>query len=251
MKAYLNLLVILLLSSITFMSCNSDSSEDQAPDEGTEIEIEVEDFSNFAEDPKLREYIEPIVASLNRIKDSEIALNLFDQTELTNNQKEKLANALGFDTHEQKESHYNNSVENWEQLSLRFDLKNQDTEEVNKIINDIYLELLYDSIESNKLASGKPPGPLSACNECIEPYEFQTGIRRKLLAEREIICLEAYEITDDIEEFRRCFSEAMQEYDVQLFKDWDELVCCLWFECFINITGSETELFARCDEIGH
>ncbi|PKV52063.1 hypothetical protein ATE84_4165 [Aquimarina sp. MAR_2010_214] len=221
---------IILLGMLLFcalIACNDDSSEEEQVPEETIIE----DFANFAEDPKFLEYMEQMIGSVDKVVDSDKALQLLEEVQLTDQQNLQLAKTLGFDTILEMDEVYNEIVQKMSQLYLRFDLENQEATEIDKIINDIYVLALIDRYtKSTEMSKNDDLCLIHSClpeyNEGIEPFTSVVDAKCGMYN---------VSIPEEAEKMRLCRLRLSKKYSAlrnQARVNWD---CCAYLKCGIIV----------------
>ncbi|EZH72121.1 hypothetical protein ATO12_24605 [Aquimarina atlantica] len=219
---------IIILSILLFgglISCDDDSSdEEQIPEE-----IIIEDFANFKDDPKFLEYMEQLVASVLKVENADMVLELLEETELTDEQNIQLVIALGFETMDQMEENLNVTSENWQELYKRFDLGNQDKALINSVMVDAYVEIVLDlsnKNSSNALKNSKQDSCLAPCFEkLVEDFEMYDN-------EYDRLCRIYDLFTDEGKENeRQCRIRTRQKYIAEINKANLNWACCAYWTC--------------------
>ncbi len=252
-----NALKTIVLSSVLFaffIACSDDSAtEAQMPDEITgeetpdeetpDEEVIIEDFTNFKSDPKLIEYVEQSINALNRQVDLETA-SLFEETiELSNQQHQELAIALGFDSIEQMNEYNDLRIESWEQLVKRFDLRNQNEVEINETLVDLFMEQVEQVVNRNPEQLNIGKGPMDwRCTPCYITYREKSRERRNTFHAMQEVCWDQRQEDGDLENFRKCQSRAVRINEIKLFKNHFDVICCYYNLCNIVINSNVYEI---------
>lgn len=240
MKTYLKSIATLLLWPMLFTNCSGDSSEDTPPDEGTETEIEIEDFANFEGDAKFREYVEKLTVVTSKITDHEKVLELLKEPELDDTQQTELAITLGFEGVEQMNIVYDELDKEWDALALRFDLKNQSPYVIDNMVFRTLIGFRYrERINAPKFGKNDLD---NLTNEEVHCYYEVCG--PGLIADHAPYsdaldrCRES---ETSASEYSKCRGQARQRFSAQLRKAEINMACCLRNRCELDYPMLEGE----------
>ncbi|MBQ0734106.1 hypothetical protein [Aquimarina celericrescens] len=215
------LFVPFLSACIIFLSCNSDTTDE----EPISAEPEVEDFANFAEDSLFRKHMENTAITTSRITDYNKALELLEAPELNDMQQIELAKALGFENIELTNTVYDLLNKEWEKLTLRFDLLSQDASVIDNMLFKTLLEVRYNQTGRSK--TGK-----EYTNEEVHCFYEVCGPPRLATLEPFTIAMEkCYAIDDPTGEDRsaylECSRKTRQRFSLLLRQAEIDWVCCI------------------------
>ncbi|MBL0682588.1 hypothetical protein [Aquimarina mytili] len=250
-----NTLKIKLISSLIlaiFISCGDDSSDDMKIPDDTGVEevideipeeVVIEDFANFKNDPKLIEYVEQSINALDREVDLETA-SLFEEIdELSDQENEELAIALGFEGTVQMNEYYDLRIESWDQLVKRFDLRNQNEVEINEILVDLFMEQVEKVVNRDPEGQNIVKGPMDWwCTPCYIPYSQRYRERRDTFHAMQKVCWDQRQEDGDLENFRKCQSRAVRINEIKLFRNHFDVICCYYSLCNIVLNSYVYEI---------
>ncbi|AXT58800.1 hypothetical protein D1816_00020 [Aquimarina sp. AD10] len=243
---------ILLVILFFTIGCSSDSpNEDQQPEETS-----VEDFANFAEDPKFLEHMENLVLVLNRIEDHEKALEILEtsgKSKLNDTQQMELTTALGFEDTEQMNTAYDQLTEEWGLLSRRFDLSNQNYSYTEALMFNKLLLIRYNLDLSEVLGLKKK----DLDNEevhcyyevCFPPY---SNALKPYDTARLVCDAIDYTTTEGNEAYLECVRPIKQRFALELQRADFLLACCGFYRCNLErptVLGTKPFDYSKCPEV--
>lgn len=242
------LLSILILCGL--ISCNKDSSaEEQIPEE-----IMVEDFANMEKDPKFREHIKNIAITISHINDYSKVLQLLEESELNNMQQIELAVALGFENVVQMNAVYDQLNEEWEQLTQRFDLINQDVLIIGRLMHQTLMEIRYNRTNTAGILRKDYTNEEVHCF-----FEVCDPPRQAILKPytREVDrCDETYgSLGEGRPAFIICHRKARQRFSALLRQSEINWVCCIYNDCdlgddpYPTVEGATPFDYSQCPNI--
>ncbi len=248
-----NLFKAIVLGSLVctiILSCSSDAADEgQTPDETA-----VEDFANFAEDSKFKAYIKNVGLVLNRIEDREKALEILETSgklKLNDAQQTALALALGFEDPEQMNIAYDQLTEEWELLTRRFDLGNQNYSDIDGLIFNELLLIRYNLDLSEVIGLKDLSNEEVHCyyEVCEPPY--LDALEPYLIAMRECDGFDRL-TTEGNNAFWECARTIEQRFALELDRAFLLFTCCNFYNCGLElptVVGDEPYDYSQCPDI--
>ncbi len=242
MKGLYKVAVPVIMALGIFNSCSSDSDQEEQPEE---VAV-AEELSKLKDDEQFLNYINQMLIVSDQILDADSAIEIIEKTEILSDQDFLiLATALGFDSTDSMKEYLDSQMEDWTEIINRFDLVNQEEEEISRIYTEAVLKFIIQNSQK------KFKNPEDWCIQtCYDWFNYSPNLNPPLDDMLQDRCDSSTSPdpgdpnspSQEHIEWQSCYYKMLVRIHIQEYNRWKELDCCINSYCGSGGTEYECDI---------